>query len=203
VEQIAPGGDLEKLVPEQSPFESGGSQVGAATRALEKLRREEEPTLVEASAFEAIIRPRTRPIVDVIGGSYEKPPAPWAHYDRREIRKRFHAAIPAVGRIDLKPPLGLAFAGTGFVVGTNLLMTNRHVAKLFANGVGSRGLCFTREANVNFLHERDNPGSTVFDLVEIVMIHPWWDMALLRVSGLHDVAPLALSHRAPEDLHGQ
>jgi endonuclease G len=201
-EQIAPGGDLEMLISEQSPFESSASQVGAAVRALEKLRREEEPTLVEASAFEAIIRPRTRPIVDVIGGSYEKPAAPWTHYDEREIRQRFCAAIPAVGRIGVRPALGLAFAGTGFVVGRDLLMTNRHVAKLFSSGLGSRDLRFTREADVNFLHERDNPGSIVFDVVEIVMIHPWWDMALLRVAGLSDVAPLALSHRAPEDLHG-
>jgi len=203
-EQIAPGGDLEKLVPERSPFESSaGSQVGAAASALEKLRREEEPTFVEASAFEAIIRPRTRPIVDVVGGSYEKPAAPWTHYDKPEIREKFHTAIPAVGRIGLRPAVGLTFAGTGFIVGQDLLMTNRHVAKLFASGVGSRDLRFTHDADVNFLHERDNPGTISFDLVEIVMIHPWWDMALLRVAGLAGVAPLALSHRAPEDLHGQ
>jgi endonuclease G len=202
-EQIAPGGDLEKLMPERSPLESGGSQVGAAARAIEKLQREQEPTLAEASAFEAIIRPRTRPIVDVIGGNYAKPPAPWTHYDQSKIRQRFRAAIPAVGRIEVPPALGIPFAGTGFVVGEDVLMTNRHVAKLFATGVGTRGLRFTHDASVNFLQERDNPGSTAFDLVEILMIHPWWDMALLRVAGLRGVAPLTLSHRAPEDLHGQ
>jgi endonuclease G len=203
-EQIAPGGDLERLVPAQSPFESStDSQVGTAARALEKLQRDEEPSPTEASAFEAIIRPRTRPIVDVIAGDYEKPADPWTHYDKPEIRQRFRAAIPSVGRIGVPPELGLAFAGTGFVVGKDLLMTNRHVAKLFASGVGNRDLHFVHKADVNFLHERDNPGSTVFDVVEIVMIHPWWDMALLRVAGLGNVAPLALSHRAPEDLQGQ
>src|SRR5262249_49970403 len=83
------------------------------------------------------------------------------------------------------------------------LMTNRHVAKLFASGIGNRDLRFIHKADVNFLHERDNPGSVVFDVVEIVMIHPWWDMALLRVAGLSDVAPLPLSNRAPEDLRGE
>jgi endonuclease G len=202
-EQIAPDADLDKLIPEPSPFESAGAQVGSAARALEKLRRDEEPNLAEASAFEAIIRPRTRPIVDVIAGSYETPPAPWEHYGSPTTRSHFRGAIPAVGRIGVPPSLGLPFAGTGFVVGKNLLMTNRHVAQLFTSGLGLHNLRFTHDADVNFLQERDNPGSIVFRLVEVVMIHPWWDMALLRVAGLTDVTPLVLSHRAPEDLLGQ
>jgi endonuclease G, mitochondrial len=202
-EQIAPGGELDELMPERSPFESAdGGKTAAATSALEKMRRNEEPTLGEASAFEAIIRPRTRPIVDVIAGSYAKPAAPWTHYDAAEIRTRFDAAIPAVGRINLPPGSGTVFAGTGFVVGDGLLMTNRHVARLFATGLGTHDLRFTHQVDVNFLHERDNPGSVAFDLVEIVMIHPWWDMALLRVAGLNNLQQLALSHRAPEELNG-
>ena len=202
-EQIAPDDDLEKLLPEQSPFESAGSQIGSAARALEKLRRDEEPDFAEASAFEAIIRPRTRPIVDVIAGSYETPAAPWEHYGSPATRSRFGGVIPAVGRIGVPPSLGLPFAGTGFVVGKNLLMTNRHVAQLFTSGLGLHNLRFTHDADVNFLQERDNPGSIVFELEEVVMIHPWWDMALLRVAGLTGVTPLVLSHRAPEDLLGQ
>jgi endonuclease G len=203
-EQIAPGGELNELMPERGPFESSdGGKTAAAASALEKLRCNEEPTLSEASAFEAIIRPRTRPIVDVIAGSYAKPAAPWTHYDAAEIRARFNAALPAVGRIDMPPGIPIAFAGTGFVVGDGLLMTNRHVARLFATGLGTHDLRFTHDVDVNFLHERDNPGSISFDLVEIVMIHPWWDMALLRVAGLSDVQPLTLSHRVPEDLNGQ
>jgi endonuclease G len=203
-EQIAPGGELDALMPDRGPFESSdGGKTAAATNALEKLRRNEEPTLGEASAFEAIIRPRTRPIVDVIAGSYAKPAEPWTHFDATAIRTRFNAAIPAVGRINLPPGMGSPFAGTGFVVGNGLLMTNRHVAGLFATGLGTRGLRFTHDVGVNFLHERDNPGSIEFDLVEIAMIHPWWDMALLRVAGLTELKPIALSHRVPEELNGQ
>ena len=203
-EQIAPGGELNELMPERGPFESSdGGKTAAAANALEKLKRNEEPTLGEASAFEAIIRPRTRPIVDVIACSYAKPAEPWTHYDSADIRARFDAAFPAVGRIDLPPDTGIPFAGTGFVVGDGLLMTNRHVAQLFACGLGSADLRFTHAVDVNFMHERNNPGSIAFDLVEIVMIHPWWDMALLRVAGLRDVKPLRLSHRVPEELNGQ
>lgn len=32
----------------------------------------------------------------------------------------------------------IPYAGTGFVVGEGLLMTNRHVAQLFSQGVGTQ-----------------------------------------------------------------
>lgn len=200
-EQIAPGGDLEQLLPEQSPFESfQAGETATAMRAIEKLLHEEEPNLVEKSAFEAIIRPRTRPIVDIISGSYVKPATPWEHYDDEAIRACFHAAIPAVGRIGVQPAEGLPFAGTGFLVAKDLLMTNRHVAQLFANGLGMQNLQFTRDADVNFLQEHENPGAEFFDVVAIVMIHPWWDTALLRVAGLEGIKPLSLSVKTPEEL---
>ena len=115
------------------------------------------------------------------------------------MRARLEPVIPSVGRIDV-PDLKVDFAGTGFIVGDRLMMTNRHVARLFASGVGAGELKFTHAASVNFLHEKDRPGTESFEFDEVVMIHPYWDMALLRVSGLENVPALTLCHRAPEDL---
>ena len=52
---------------------------------------------------------------------------------------------------------GLPYGGTGFVVGDGLLMTNRHVAELFAAGVGKEGLTFIsgRGSSIDFARDPD------------------------------------------------
>ncbi len=51
-----------------------------------------------------------------------------------KIRARIEAVIPSVGRIELPGQTRIPYGGTGFVVGPGLVMTNRHVAELFAEG---------------------------------------------------------------------
>lgn len=85
-------------------------------------------------------------------------------------------------------------------------MTNRHVAEIFAKGLGDRGLRFTagRHAAVDFMREFGSTQSQILDVSAIAMIHPYWDMALLRVEGLSTMhAPLQLSLDDVEDLAGR
>ena len=84
-------------------------------------------------------------------------------------------------------------------------MTNRHVAALFTVGLGRRGLRFTAgDAAIDFKREltsAEDDRSAYIEVREVVMIHPYWDMALVRVEGLpaaHGV--LRLSVNRPEDL---
>ena len=104
-------------------------------------------------------------------------------------------AIPAVGRIELPGHPSIPYGGTGFVVGRDLLMTNRHVAELFANGLGRRQLVFKtgRTAGIDF-QQRVDGGTQFLNVAEVVLIHPYWDMALLRVHDLPDtIEPLRLA----------
>ncbi len=100
----------------------------------------------------------------------------------------------------------IPFGGTGFLVGDNLLMTNRHVARLFTDGVGMTQRLAYRvgDAAVDFrrwVDSSQDDRTAYFAVVKVEMIHPFWDMALLRVDGLsEEFRPLALSVRAPEDL---
>ena len=50
----------------------------------------------------------------------------------------------------------MPYGGTGFVVGEGLLMTNRHVAEMFTEGLGEGGLRLQRRATaaVDFKRER-------------------------------------------------
>ena len=108
-----------------------------ARGALDQLRKNEELTSPQSDALEAIILPKERPVVFVQDDKFEAPGWPFEHLDRPEFRRPIDAAIPFIGRIEL-PNSPLPYGGTGFVVGDGVLMTNRHVAGLFATGLGSR-----------------------------------------------------------------
>ena len=79
-------------------------------------------------------------------------------------------------------------------------MTNRHVAGLFAIGLGFRDIRYVAgDAAVNFdrfkREEGDPPEdqAAALQVREVLMIHPYWDMALLRV----DNGLTSLPHAAP------
>lgn len=88
------------------------------------------------------------------------------------------------------------YGGTGFVVGNGLIMTNRHVAAIFARGLGTRTIDFkpSQKAGIDFVRERGRPPGDTLIVRRIVMIHPYWDMAMLEVENLPvDRKPLKLS----------
>ena len=85
--------------------------------------------------LEAIIHETGRPAYIIDNGSFQTS-SPWDKLGKGDIRKNIEAAIPSVGRIEV-PGDFRPYAGTGFVVGENLLMTNRHVARIFASGIGN------------------------------------------------------------------
>ena len=77
------------------------------------------------------------------------------------------------------------------------------MAEIFASGLGRRALSFKpgHDAGVDFKQERNRPAKLFLKVVDIVMIHPYWDMALLRVEGLGQAQdPLVLSLQSPESL---
>ena len=173
-----------------------------ARETVSRLERDEPLSAKDEFITEAIILPNERPVVDVVNGTYATPPAPFKQLGRKAARARIEAALPAIGRVELPDHPSLPYGGTGFVVGDGLLMTNRHVAELFATGLGRETLSFIpgQSAAVDFLRERERPDSLLFQIRRVAMVHPYWDMALLVVDGLAPVTPLSLSTAAPGDL---
>ncbi len=173
-----------------------------ARETVSRLERGEPLSPEDSFIAEAIILPNERPVVDVVNGTYDTPPPPFKHLGKKSARARIQAALPAIGRVELPDHPSLPYGGTGFVVGDDLLMTNRHVAELFATGLGRETLSFIpgQSAAVDFLRERDRPDSLLFQIGRVAMVHPYWDMALLVVDGLTSVTPLSLSTAPPGDL---
>ncbi|MGV2337294.1 MAG UNVERIFIED_CONTAM: hypothetical protein LVR18_25460 [Planctomycetaceae bacterium] len=103
----------------------------------------------------------------------------------------FNALMPSIGRIEDISGGIPQHIGTGFVVGPNPMMTNRHVAEAFVRGTGRlrNQLSFIPgiESAIDFRRENEldpNDLSTSVRLTDVVMVHPYWDMALFRVDGL-------------------
>ena len=193
---------------------------GAGDDAIEALAGDAPPELLQstfegvrtgadlapeqAHALEAIILPRYRPALNVVDDTYDEPPWPWGHLGEDAYRDRIEAAIPSVGRVELPTRPWIPYGGTAFVVGPGLLMTNRHVAEIFARGLGRERLRYvTGDAEVDFKREVSSRKRIVVEVTGVEMIHPFWDMAVLRVEGLDDdQRPLTLSVQHPDDLAG-
>lgn len=111
--------------------------------------------------------------------------------------------LPSIGRIELPGRTEIPYGGTGFVVGAGLIMTNRHVAGIFAQGLGDRNLDFISGGSAGIDFRRDPSEGQTLKVRRVVMIHPYWDMALLAVDGLTEKQePLELSLDDARDLTG-
>ncbi len=171
----------------------------AATTGVQEILSGRVPTVHQSAGIEAIILPKIRPVLDVIDGDFHTDHPLWQNLNTdAAIRGRLQKALPSIGRIDLPGNPDYPYGGTGFVVGEGLIMTNRHVAEIFCSGLGTRQLSFKPglRAGIGFLHEIDRPPGNILMVKKIILIHPYWDMALLRVEGLPASAgPLPLSLR--------
>jgi endonuclease G, mitochondrial len=107
-----------------------------------------------------------------------------------DIRK----VLGSVGRIDMVHPAA-PFAGTGWLIGKDLLVTNRHVAQLFVDFESGGAIMPGRDAHVDFGHELNGAKSrNRRPIVELVFCgatpipntglnHSLLDLAVFRLGG--------------------
>jgi DNA/RNA endonuclease G (NUC1) len=209
--KLLPGKNLESIHPVSGTEAPAMSRVpmehqGATESAAAKLSTGKALTPQEQFAVEAIIIPDKRPAIDIIGGDYNVVHPLWTHFNNAVIKQKLRKSIASIGRIELPQHPTMPYGGTGFVVGRGLVMTNRHVAEIFCSGLGQRELVFRpgHHAGIDFLQEKGHTEPHILRVPEVIMIHPYWDMALLRVEGLAEDHPsLVLSLRHPEDMVGR
>ena len=178
-----------------------------AEMALESLDRVAKGKKVDSEqqfVLEAIVMPYHRPVVDIVDDQMkvDQLSTKWEHLAADGLKSRIESCLLSVGRIEVPSLPSLPYAGTGFIVGDDALITNRHVAAIFATGVG-RSLQFQSGlgASVDFYRENGRTMSESLTVEEVLMIHPRWDMALLRVKGLPEKRkPLSLSTADPSSL---
>jgi pimeloyl-ACP methyl ester carboxylesterase len=183
---------LEGGIDEREMLESWGLATPVVRKGLEArasvLMGDHNVGREDLDCLEAIILV-SRPVVDVTDGTFVVPPGEFAGLNA--MREVIEAAIAATGRVEAvdTPP----FAGTAFLVGKRLVMTNRHVAKTFSEGVGLQ----IRPYAATSVDLRREVGSTssgpTMNVTQVVMVHPYWDMALLEVDDDHGREPLRMA----------
>ena len=200
---ISRNSDPEKLLIAAVAPAAGGFEMaeapgtGNARTGFELVLNNREVSADQAAGMEALIIPKLRPAIDIVDGKFQVTHHLWTHLSTDEtIRKRIESVIPSVGRVELPGNPMYPYGGTGFVVGNGLIMTNRHVAAIFARGLGTRTIDFkpSQKAGIDFVRERGRPPGDTLIVRRIVMIHPYWDMAMLEVENLPvERKPLKLS----------
>ena len=210
--QIAPGNSIEAVsrpdakAIDRDGFESlGPDHVGAAESGLQKLAEDRVHDITPSEMFglEAIVLPRNRPVAFVRGNSYDDLDGPWVSLNDDVVKRRIASLLPLIGRVEVPSSPILPYAGTGFVVGQGLIATNRHVAQIFAQGLGLTIRYRAGDAAIDFKRQvdaADDERTAYLSVRAVEMIHPYWDMALLRVDGLPTDRMLRLSVKSPEEL---
>jgi len=133
--------------------------VRRGDRALEILggedeqRLQAEPELVQT--LEVIVRTDgSRPSFLIRGGDVVRTSSPIGSWEAKldSSGDRLREAIACVGRIDV-PELSAGFAGTGFLIHPNLILTNRHVLEVSAKTGANGTWTFRNGAAIDFGHE--------------------------------------------------
>lgn len=153
---------------------------------------------VEIASLEAIIEVTGRPAVRYTNGKIQTPSGIGDDERWKVIvvtsRHKIEDASSSVGRIMAKNELGItANMGTGWRLGNDLVVTNRHVAQLLAKdpNVDPSDLKLedTKQPSIDFAATDDSDENKSFSLtsIEFCAAEQFVDLAILRVSANNDL----------------
>ena len=179
--------------------------------ALELLASKgETATLTQSQrdGLEAIIK-ATRPAILLQNDRFCEPPPEWK-LRLEPKRDRIQANARNVGRIRTMGDPDAPFWGTGFVVGKDVIMTNRHVAEKFAycSADQKAGFLPGKKVRWNNVDDPDRNSQSEFEIYDVIGVHPHFDLALLRLNAKSwskqgEPLPLRLAAQAPASLQGR
>jgi hypothetical protein len=201
-----PGDTLRRLPggpePGPGPPDEVPAVIANGVAAIETLEAEGADVVLgpeSVEGLEAVVFQFARPALFMRDGGYGAAPPPW---DRvLEPHRASIAALAArVGRVEFVGLPQFPYAGTGFLVGEDVVMTNCHVASLFAQA-DDQGRWAFRPGFSASLSTADDPRPLHFadplpgfDVTELIGVHERLDLALLRVE------PAAGADALPEPL---
>jgi endonuclease G, mitochondrial len=197
--------DYLKISEEKSPTEA---------------RTELSLSLEESLILEAIIEEQGYPSLLIRNNTYEVSNSDLWASRLNPYKHRINKFITSVGRIEVaNDPQGILFLGTGWLVSEDIIVTNRHVARQFAELKQGEFVFKTfrdenLEIEIDFREEYKNHAKEEFIIQKVLYIEPGDnpetspDLAFLKVSrqrfdGTNLIslssAPLMLATELPED----
>jgi endonuclease G len=164
----------------------------------------------DAAMAEAIVLAELRPAYFLSDTAIDLVDAVEADAGLLALVKARHDALAAlsrgVGRIDLVNHFTHTYGGTGFLIDDDLVVTNRHVAEMFAERLWSGGYRWKRgrmgemiEARLDYRRHHRSDDRLRAEVTEVLYIarEPEPDFALLRVARAADAPKLALLGGGP------
>lgn len=177
-----PGPALGMALESAAPPDAMSQRLRDGGAALDKMKKgKTDLTPNEQLGLEAIVFLFGRPALLVRDDDFETPPEEWKHLEGK--RPLLKGILPSVGRVDLENHHTFPWCGTAFLIGDGILMTNRHVASIFAAFQGNAWKFMPGvKAKVDYReeHERDKPNE--FAISKVLGVHSKYDLALLSVS---------------------
>jgi endonuclease G, mitochondrial len=175
--------------------EAIGQLLEGGARALERISRDSlELTNDESAGLEAVLLLYARPSLLVSQGRLASVPPFWNVLD--DQTEDVELAQRGVGRIELLGHPEFDWAGTGFLVSENVLLTSRRTAELFAENRGDRwqfrpGIT----AWMDYRGGQQKVATARCQVRSVIGIHPRYDLALLEVerTQINGSAPIPLS----------
>ena len=134
----------------------------------------------ERLGLESVVLLFGRPALLVEDGHFRLPKPPWEKLE--EHRAAIESALRSVGRIELMGHEEHDVVGTGFLVGDDIVATNRHVAKHFLVGPPDWPFEPEIEARIDFNEEFLAGEPREFAIREVVGVSLDFDIALFRVA---------------------
>ena len=166
--------------------------------------------------LEAIILTSGRPVLLIKNDTFEKAVDPKWTEPLEAARKHIEFAVKAVGKIELPNHYSPAYAGTAWLVAPEIVVTNRHVAEVFAERKDNKFVFkpktdLRRNMRVELNFKAEHPESetdddALFKVNSILHIEERGgpDIAFLRISktaeceSLLNAAPIPLSKNSIE-----
>jgi hypothetical protein len=189
--------------------EAVGQLLEAGAAALEKVVRGAAADLTpeEAAGLECVLLLYGRPALLVSdAGRLAGVPPLWNLLE--DQREEIEATQRGVGRVELLGHPEYDWAGTGFLVGDELLLTTRRVAETFAER-RAEGWQFRPgiSAWMNYRSAYQQVAAAGYRVRAVVGVHDRYDVALLEVERPHAdgraPSPLALAAAAPAGAEGR
>jgi hypothetical protein len=179
-------------------------ELGAS--GLEKLACDRDLHAEEMLGIQCLLLVYARPAIRMVGDRLGCPPPLWSELEA--VRKDIELVQRGVGRIELMGHPDLDWAGTGFLVHENCLLTTRRTAEIFAeNLAGTWQFCSGITAWMDYRSPPANAASAGYHVRGIIGVHERYDLALLEVEAPPATAdapvPVILLGEPPGPLSGR
>jgi V8-like Glu-specific endopeptidase len=144
----------------------------------------------EKQLTEAVILIKNRPALLIENNKFERPKTEYWKSRLEPYRTTIEQAIVSVGRIELINDPSYDYVGTGWLIAENIVITNRHVANIFAYQERAKFVFaknpFTRKtirSEIDFREEYRVDAEELFKLDEVLYIESLQnlDIAFLKV----------------------